>query len=251
MKVTLVIPDNENVDIVINKITRDDFDLENMDSYCKKKNGGVEITNFFSKKMKVSDTIRAIVQTDKTGKIKEAPSFGDWKVSKYSTYKTIVVILESPHKDEYCLDSNYVLHPCFTANSKGTRTRIMKQLGRMFSKLELCGNAKYRFIFCNPIPYQCSLWHLISKTETEPLNKKVRNKVWCALWKDEHHEFPTEFQQRLESYNPDIIINACTYALKQKIRDFFQERYELEAIYETFHPSVWRKNSKIMPFKKS
>ena len=191
--------------------------------------------------------------------------------AKTESEKTIVVLLESPHVDEF-QDSKISPNPAL----KTTGTNLQKYftdkslhnlLGKNFSK-------EYRVILMNSIQYQCSLG-----LDTE----KYRDHIWISCW----YKFGREsFINRLASYNPDIIINLCTNGnhskepdlpsdchnidkkyLKYCLKEYFDKQSELKnlekttltlksivsacirttfnnsiILYEGTHPCSWRSN---------
>lgn len=160
--------------------------------------------------------------------------------------KTVVIVLESPHKDEYLRDVSQPIAP-----AQGTTgSNIQRWLGcvlRRCSKLldELEGNT--RVVITNPVQFQTSLSSVIRSSSSE----KVRDAVWGAIWSLQ--PIKDDFSARLERYRPDIVINACTHDInckclkgdtackKHKIWCFLDHLDHLQAasIYKVDHPSCW------------
>lgn len=116
--------------------------------------------------------------------------------NKTKNLKRIVVILESPHTDEYmCTDSPQ------PANGK-TGKSIQKGLRCVINNYKdskWVPDEKYEIIIMNAIQYQLSLG---SSTQ------KYRDQMFIRMWA--HEAVRNNFIARLTKYQPDIIINCCT-----------------------------------------
>ncbi len=156
--------------------------------------------------------------------------------------KSIVLILESPHKYEYTAFMNPLVPANGSTGSqivgyrKDKRTRhiewIVEQFTESFAEL----NSRYPLVLCNPIQYQTSLNYLLGGK----LNKAIRNDVWKQIWKIPAVE--KDFISRLIKYNPALIINACTSPVSAQIEECVLGRCSLDAdIYycSSYHPSSW------------
>lgn len=148
---------------------------------------------------------------------------------------TIVLLLESPHKDEYTNDG-YPIAPAQGA----TGDKIHKYLGTLLCHLSPHINDKDRIIIANPVQYQTSLDMIL---ESNKLNKKVRDRIWNCLWKIE--SVKTDFLCRINKYRPNIIINACTggrkkNSLRRTVSKFIaKKRLCVGRLYEIDHPYNW------------
>ena len=151
---------------------------------------------------------------------------------------TLVIILESPHKDEY--ENNCIDEPIAPAQGD-TGTRFANHL---LDIIELCPDlhrnlsvGETRIVLCNPIQFQTSLVAVIDVPDW----RKVRDAVWKELWNMQ--EIKDNFEERLGSYEPDYIINACTSHLQNKISKFLLQcsRFSDSMKYETYHPSMWHR----------
>lgn len=189
--------------------------------------------------------------------------------------KTIVIVLESPHKDEYensATPSGDVGRPIAPAQGK-TGTRIRNFFHHVLCSCPtLCGQLEEhttRVVISNPVPFQASLASIVSipasendsKSAPKRKRKKLRDAVWSALW--EYGAIQDDFQTRLESYCPDFIINACTHDVgcylqrccvannrckKHKMRTFLNEHFNVSSCYEVnHHPSVWNGATQLRP----
>ena len=121
----------------------------------------------------------------------------------------IVLLLESPHKHEYCRGINDPIAP-----ARGpTGDNICTYLGEVLEQIEQqqvleCGDD---VTISNPIQFQTSLSTIhgrsLSGKGSSPW-KRLRNAVWTTLWEENY--IKQDFLLRLCHYNPKIIINACT-----------------------------------------
>jgi len=152
--------------------------------------------------------------------------------------KNIVLILESPHTEEYSDD----LSPYCPAVGE-TGQKIEQHIDDLMHFLKLDTNDDFHLIIANPVPLQASLGHSYKNPPFNmPLVSELRNKIWKSLFEKE--EIRNHFIERIEIYNPSVLINACTYDLKKKVKSLmevnFKSQFEDEVfIYtETQHPSA-------------
>ncbi|MDY7226985.1 hypothetical protein [Hyalangium rubrum] len=146
---------------------------------------------------------------------------------------TVVVVLESPHKNEYALRQPLVR----------SRDRLMRNVTL------LCGfylpQKQADVIVCNPIQWQASLaeyYKFIQGEEPRDLLKSVRKDVWEHLWN--HHEddrYPARegFMTRVRNYRPLLVINACTAELHHHVQDELAQLPGVPVV-DALHPSCWR-----------
>lgn len=119
------------------------------------------------------------------------------------TYKTIVIILESPHKDEYD-NAKCKIAPAPALGITGCNldkgfVDILKDF--MEENKGIIKDGTYQVILMNAIQFQCSLG-------LEPIVEKIKDEIFLSLWASDN--IVENFKQRLEKYRPDIIINCCT-----------------------------------------
>ena len=187
--------------------------------------------------------------------------------------KTLVILLESPHRDEYLRNVGRPIAP-----AQGTTgRRLHRYLGEV---LRSCPSlhcslrtGTTRVILSNPIQFQASLVAILGSKERPEENKKIRKKrvkknreavrdaVWKALWNYTHDNtseecreqsanvsFPIRdcFRNRLEKYDPNYIINACTSStkdmkeMKKCLNNFLKCHFGTCKRYEVNHPSFWQ-----------
>jgi len=146
--------------------------------------------------------------------------------SNHPVENSTVLILESPHKDEYTDDFQQL-----TPANGISGVRIYNFRKRIFP------DELGEIIICNPVQWQASLYALHNKSMYNYTFKKLKNDVWSFLW----NESKIEFIDRLKKYNPQIIINSCTSSLKKKVQDEINKYFQEKQLYKTYHPARWSK----------
>jgi hypothetical protein len=160
------------------------------------------------------------------------------RLSTDSNGRKIVLVIESPHKDEY--DENFTpIAPAQGATGKNIDTFICNVIDQ-HNKLSL-SEGQYDLIICNPVQFQTSLFHL----HNIPLNKnspakKIRDKMWRGIYDHEQKNF----YSRLCLYSPSVIINACTSELKAcvetEILNWLKNTKSVSMLYTADkHPCIW------------
>lgn len=160
---------------------------------------------------------------------------------------SIVIILESPHKNEYELDQLWD-KPNPAMGTTGTKLGnnigdLIKAVSKTYPQIN---RGKYQIVLMNSIQYQCSLG-------VTPLDVTVRDFVFSQIWKliDEIRE---SFVTRLKSYKPKFIFNLCTMGKVVPHLDFLvqaliNDKYLKDNKVNLFvgnHPSGWRKGNKFV-----
>jgi hypothetical protein len=172
----------------------------------------------------------------------------------FDEYPPVVMLLESPHTEEYCLC------PCSgkyrpLAPAQGTTGRNIQRF--------IDANADifeaHPLILCNPIPWQTSLeWlHGIplrekkSDGKQDTTGKQIRDAVWKAVWKQHETVASNLYGKMNDTYKPRAIINACTGGidsnglrciLQRSLRDNLRSHETL--VIESSHPSSRTFNAK-------
>lgn len=161
--------------------------------------------------------------------------------------KTMAIVLESPHEEEYWDNVSQPIAPAQGQTGlkiKNWLASVLRSCPALIGALE---DETTRVVLANPVQFQTSLasvvrwsdWHL------------VRDAVWRDIWNCQLIQ--EDFEARLESYSPDIIINACTHdagckrercgrnadCKKHKIRAFLAGLPGDLDPYEIAHPSSW------------
>lgn len=195
----------------------------------------------------------------------------DCLIDKDREANNILVILESPHKDEYC---NKCFSPLAPANgvtginflayfaSPGVNL-ILSSLIKL--GLSLDESKTYKICFVNPVQFQASL-HFIIQAKLDSLSAEIVNlgkgkksqkkKIQAAItkiknakktikeeiWKQLFDRCKNDFIRRVHSYSPDIVINACTEKLSDIVKleiDDPKNNISCRGKFTTFHPSSW------------
>ena len=174
--------------------------------------------------------------------------FEDKAPSRSFFGKTLVVLLESPHVDEY---DNCLCRPIAPAQGDAGDNfyryfdvmmyRCTTLSNEIKSYLSTNSTSEVRVILCNPIQFQTSLVSELTQNGKEW--RKTRNEIYKTLWRDECIRY--EFLGRLRSYDPNYIINACTGTgpmrkVKDSISDFLTTYFTRCKKYEVTHPTSWR-----------
>ena len=154
---------------------------------------------------------------------------------------SIVLLLESPHVDEYDEDFNPIA-PAQGMTGCAINLKISECLNDIFN---MCPYAKvddgeYPLIIGNPIQWQTSLHHILGLNLWEQTGKSIRNKVWRTIW--EQVCVKNDFNDRLKSYGSVLIINACTSGLKDLVKKYLKEHYLKEHSKKQvicYHPCIW------------
>lgn len=168
--------------------------------------------------------------------------------------KTIVIILESPHVDEYHGDVGQPIAPAqgkTGSNIQGWLDCVLRSCPTLYDELD----DGTRVVLCNPIQFQTSLASIVTiptAQRDEKVRDQLRDAVWSVIWECE--AVRSEFKARLDDYSPDFVINACTHDVgcyksrcrrrtkeckKRKIREFLSESVESPRKYEVAHPYSW------------
>ena len=167
----------------------------------------------------------------------------------------ILIVLESPHRDEfkcekYKIDSPmpamettginiYELLPKYLNRIGGTLETGMMSKGMGYMDMH---NGIYRVFLVNAIQYQCSLGF-------DP--KAHRTYIFNKLW--DHEEVVKNFISRISLNNVQVIINASTNGgnkktIRKKVQDAIDRVAKDNVVkYHSLHPSFWQKCLGIEP----
>jgi len=175
---------------------------------------GNKVLHIFQKKHKVPDVWRYNLKINSDSTIiKSFLPYYEKKSVKKSVYtdryiptndltnNVILLLLESPHRDEYILKKNK-LSPIAPAQGN-TGCDINRHIKEAMGNMSL-PEGSYSLLIINPVPYITSLGAFY----TRKLEKNIRNRIWETLW-----SIPAvqdDFLKRCLSYNPSYILNCCT-----------------------------------------
>lgn len=165
------------------------------------------------------------------------------KIEINNKYKSIVIILESPHDKEFDFNNNVAIGPAVGKTgenfSKWFCETMLKSMiinrcksGATQKKKSKIKSGIYNIVFMNAIQYQCSLGE-----ETSSFRDQIFSKMW------EKPEVKDCFKNRLKLYKPNMIINCCTGGKSKSkgsrlVEDYLKTIDEKIDLYmEGAHPS--------------
>lgn len=211
--------------------------------------------NFFSPVLEVPNVCRYIIKKENDSYIfvpfeTRNPifiesNFNDNLINYREDIKdTIVLVLESPHYEEYNKLDFKPISPAQHKTGENIKTFLAEILNKNKEELHLT-KSEYRFIIINPIPFQTSLNFL----HKQPIRKKdsddksfvnLRNNVWNTLWLN-NMSYKDSFISNIKKLAPEIILNCCTSELRDKVSLAIKESDNNAIKYWTAHPSHWDK----------
>lgn len=211
----------------------------------------MEIEGIFNDNLIVNDTYRYKVsfeekypkfcEIEKIENFMAHSNYDEYPISYESEIKSIVIILESPHKDEY-FEGNKQLITKGPAQGD-TGIGIYKNIRMLLNELQVNYNYDfnkdiYRIILVNSIRYQTSLYSLHGKGLTNNhIYENLRNDIWENLWNIE--EIKKSLKDRIKKIDPYLIINASTQFSKEQIGDILKKE-GYENVVKTNHPCTWK-----------
>ena len=182
-------------------------------------------------------------------------------------YNNIVIILESPHVDEFryiigCKDGFRIGMPCMGKTGENLKKYFIDELDKCLEEvfnndeckdiLEDDKNKKFNIIIMNAIQFQCSLGFSTWKKTDKNKQKEETNKDKLCKKLLQNEAIKTNFTDRLKVYNPKYILNCSTrkirnsikYEIEDKLEDLKENRKKYDksesVIYiEGNHPSSW------------
>ena len=152
--------------------------------------------------------------------------------------KNIVLILESPHQDEF----SRMFEPIAPAQGE-TGIQIEAHICDLLRRIPsaIMDNQIYNLLIVNPVPCQTSLNYL-HKMPLQGVYKTLRDKVWKCLWENDSTKIKKEFIKTIETLKPKLILNLCTANLSEYVdRELVQISLKGCKIYKAWHPSSWFK----------
>ena len=141
--------------------------------------------------------------------------------------KRIVILLESPHKDEFTKK--------FNAPALGkTGEKLDYYLSCLLKKFKYVNKGDKVFLV-NAIQYQCSLGY-----PTSCVKKRVFNYLF------EKDEVKKDLIERIKRIDPDIICISTTSFCREKVQKLIVESFTDKVIISSdSHPSMWTTKTKI------
>lgn len=239
-----------NKDCPLSRINSKVINTLNNPTYIHKSNKDFFINStFFSKEVEnvyrysiviKNNTFKLFCFTYKDSYHFACSSYNDRQLSIKKRLKSIILILESPHMDEF--DNNFnSIAPAQGITGKYIEmyiTHIIKDIYiKNPNKIE---DGEYRIIIINPIPCQSSLHYLHKQSLSSSSSfKTLRDKVWYELWSQDP-KYKNNFISTINSINPIIIINSCTAVIKSKyLNPLLKSKFNNYIVYSSNHPSSW------------
>jgi hypothetical protein len=227
-----------------------DLDPEVLSHICSAPSFRVALADAFTLRCRVPDVWRYTVHV-RGGEVLQRvlaaePSilsnYPDRPAADAAGSKTILLILTSPHKDEYVKKPNGQLAPKAPAQGRnwlGAGRAIHSYGHDVLRKLDLA-DGEYSLVIANPVPYQCSL-SSVAPGYPAPLDPTVRDHVWRQLFRLK--VIRRDFLDRCRRYRPQIILNCCTTPLRPELTDFICDNFLQEdgaeaTLFESEHPAV-------------
>ena len=218
--------------------------------YCQIEDDKVMLTGLYDESKRVIDVNRYVVDI-KYGVVKVSNAASK-KIGAYYDapakdrhHSSIVLVIESPHELEY--NNGKPIGPAQGTTGARIERHLKSILERYCKNGELSG--KYSLIICNPVQFQASLHSLHGQSLSSSGAGALRDKVWKAIIEHEAESYI----ERLRSYDPVMIINACTSKLKPIVRAYLIENFNRAAIlYESSsHPCFWNSSTTLTRKNKS
>ena len=172
--------------------------------------------------------------------------------------RTIVLLVESPHRDEYRCGNYFPIAPANGTTGRKINDYLCNVLLDVQEEITCVGlNAEEyidpgsHVIISNPIQFQTSL-NAIHEQSLRGEWKELKDNVWIALWNEGEggEEIPGYiqlcFRARLNTYRPSLIINACTGdrteddSLTAHVETFVLNEFQDVPLIDIGHPSFWQ-----------
>lgn len=170
---------------------------------------------------------------------------------------TLLIVLESPHCDEYQQGSRPGSMSPIGPAKGGTGTAICRYLAGILGKSSDMGTVPTgtQVVIANPVPFQASL-HAVHGQKLAGSFAHLRDAVWKSIW--EVQEVRDAFQATVTRYGPQWIVNACTggsdgwSGLKGQMSDWAYQSGLGDKLYTAPHPgrNGWNKNTKLKKLRK-
>lgn len=204
--------------------------------------------SFFKKNKQVQNVTRFFIEANEEEVIIYSPiknsdillnsSFDDSLIESNFKNKTIAIILESPHIDEYESNAEKLI-PIGPAQGQ-TGKKIEKNIEKLIERLRdfhvIEDNHLYRINIINAVNFQTSLHYIHEK----PLNnyyRELRDKIWLKMW-SEIPQIKNEFLKHTSSLKKgSIIINACPKSLKPFVNLEYIQNINKYHLFESNHPT--------------
>lgn len=157
---------------------------------------------------------------------------------------SVVIVLESPHADEYTYQNNTLsrIAPAQGRTGDFIEKKFVELLERNNVKIK---TKKSRVIIINPIPIQASA-HFLHNQPIKGDFKNLRDFIWKTLWQEEYI-YKERFLSTLDVLSPFVVFNCCTRFLSEYITSTLSKT-NLNC-YKSTHPSSWRYSKNLTAIK--
>ena len=169
------------------------------------------------------------------------------KISEAADY-TFVIVLESPHTDEFNINRNndgFGDHPAIGDTGKNIEEYFIDYVNKYVPSVRSSNDSttylkkgdissgKYRLILVNLINFQCSLG-----AKPEEHRKIIIDKL-LSYEENGIKIFSDFFINEIRKYKPDVVLNACTANFKPHVWQLI-DSLSLKAVeLESNHPVNW------------
>lgn len=198
---------------------------------------GGKVEGYFGAETEVADTLRGTIEID-NGFVDYTPA--PQQKLNAPLEKSVVLILDSPHRDEYALADDGTLRPLFPVPDEtpgSSAGAIRKYLGGVVEQMRPKVNGVFPVAVLYAVPYQASLVTLLGLPQ---LDKELRNDVWAALWACPGIQ--ADFAGRLTACSPKLVVNACAKPAYHEVTRVLQEQGLAANACRTDQPAVnWHK----------
>ena len=138
----------------------------------------------------------------------------------------LLIILESPHVDEYKMDSDggfSAIGPANGQTGRNLRAYLDTATVEITRQINFKNPKEFNLFLMNAVPYQCSLGEKLKGQ-----NSKNRDAIFLNCWKYAKEDFI----ERLTRYTNEktIVINACTKGTRKRGHDLNLSRQVDEAV---------------------
>ena len=199
---------------------------------------------------KVPDVWRYVISIDSMNNVNKLFLCQSLKKSVYpdrdipeifSYTKRIILLLESPHKDEFYFKNGILTTkaPAQGATGGNINFYITNIIEDIIKQAPL-SKGTYDLLIVNPVPYMASLGVFYDGG----MEAELKENVWNTFWGIK--DITDDFEKRCIDYKPSLILNFCTKGKKikmqEKITSFIMNISNLNTIpiWNGNHPSIWQ-----------
>lgn len=131
----------------------------------------------------------------------------------YRGLPIIVLVLESPHRDEYDQSTKRAIRPANGSTGASIERNIMNLLRNAYQlpKARRALPSKFLLYLVEAVSYQCS-------NNEKPIIRGKRDELFRKIWREFGKD---DFERRMSRINPFAVINACT-GLSRALESYFR-----------------------------